>query len=90
MDPLTTHDGSAPGARPDDDTRWQCALNEGWPERTAPGVARPSGAVAPVMALARPDNVVDLDLWRRERPPHRQTAADRNCVKAPGRVPTCP
>lgn len=76
MDPLTTHDGPARAASADDDTRWQCALNEGWPERAAPGAWHPSGAVAPVMALAHPGNVVDLDLWRRRRAPQRQAAAN--------------
>ena len=90
MDPMTTHDGPRPMEPPDDDTRWQCALNEGWPERAAPGIVRPSGAVAPVMALAHPDNVVDLDLWRREHAPQRQSTTSQNGGTGSDRIPTHP
>lgn len=47
-----------------DEVRWQCANNEGWPDREAARVVRVPGAVAPVIALAVPSNVVDLNTWR--------------------------
>lgn len=47
-----------------DEAHWQCANNEGWPDRDAARWVRPSGAVAPMIALAVPSNVIDLNLWR--------------------------
>lgn len=52
-----------------DDAQWQCANNEGWPERDRPGWAALPGAQAPVIALAIESNVVDMHAWRMVRRP---------------------
>lgn len=74
MDSGSAHDLPVRSAQPDDESRWQCAVNEGWPDTVAARTVHPPGAVAPVVALALPTNVVDMALWRHERAPHRRAA----------------
>lgn len=58
-------DEGARGCTPLDEAQWQCATNEGWPDRERMRASIPPGAIAPLAALEAPSNVVDLSAWRR-------------------------